>query len=82
MSEMALAKPPQRRTGMVVAKVEFREGEGIMLEIRMGAIEIALTRADATLSWTDDNFRGQAAMPYGDFRRHVAEGAIRWTDGQ
>jgi hypothetical protein len=81
MSEMAFAKPSQLRAGMVVGKVEFREGEGTMLEIRMGAIEIALTRADATLSWTDGNYRGQAAMPYGDFRRYVAEGAIRWTDG-
>jgi hypothetical protein len=61
---------------MIVGKVEFREGEGIMIAIRMGAIEVALTRADATLSWTDGDYRGQAAMPYGDFRRYVAEGMI------
>jgi glutathione S-transferase len=73
---MARAKRSHQRLGMVVGKVEFREGEGIMLEIRIGAIEVALTRVDATLSWTDGNYRGQAAMPYGDFRRYVAEGAI------
>ncbi|MCW5658778.1 MAG: hypothetical protein KIT60_13825 [Burkholderiaceae bacterium] len=66
---------------MIIGRVEFREGEGIMLGIRKGPIEIAITRSDVTLSWTDGNYRGQAAMPYGDFRRYVAEGAIGWTDG-
>lgn len=73
---MSDGKRPLRRAGVVVGKVEFREGEGIMLEIRIGAIEIAITPADATLSWTDGLYRGQAAMPYGDFRRYVVEGAI------
>jgi glutathione S-transferase len=73
---MGVSRASRKRFGMIVGKVEFREGEGIMLEIRMGTIEIELTRADATLSWTDGNYRGQAAMPFGDFRRYVADGAI------
>ena len=35
-----------------------------------------LTSNDATLSWTDGETRGSAAMPIADFRRYLSEGAI------
>lgn len=68
--------PSCLRTGVILDKVEFREGEGTMLEIRTGSIEVELTRDDATLTWVDGNYHGQAAMPFDDFCRYVADGAI------
>ena len=73
---MAHALRSHSRSGLVVGRVEFREGEGIMLEIPPGSVEVEITHSDATLSWIDGNFHGQAAMPYGDFRRYVADGSI------
>jgi 2-methylisocitrate lyase-like PEP mutase family enzyme len=60
----------------VVGKVEFREGDGPMIEIRAGAVEVVMSAADATLSWTDDRWHGEAAMPFANFCRYVADGAI------
>ena len=73
-----MAQPGQSlwHPGFVVGKVEFREGEGIMLEIRPGSVEVEITHSDATLSWIDGDFHGLAAIPYGDFRRYVADGSI------
>jgi len=79
---MAHAARSRQRVATIVGKVEFREGEGILLEIRIGEAEVNLTRADATLSWIDGDCRGQAAMPLSDFRRYVSEGAIRFARQQ
>ncbi|NRF65545.1 hypothetical protein HLB44_00975 [Aquincola sp. S2] len=61
----------------IVGKVEYREGEGPQMPIRPGPIEVETTHNDATLSWTDGETHGSAAMPLTDFKRYVAEGAIR-----
>ena len=61
----------------IVGKVEYREGDGPLIVIRPGAIEVQTTATDATLSWTDGETHGSAAMPLSDFRRSVAEGRIK-----
>ena len=60
----------------IVGPVEYREGDGPNLPIRLGPIEVETTATDATLGWTDGEARGSAAMPLADFKRYVAEGAI------
>jgi hypothetical protein len=66
------------RTAYVVGKVEYREGEGILLEIRPGSAEIVLTSSDAIVGWLDGCYRGEATMPLETLCRYVAEGAIRF----
>jgi 2-methylisocitrate lyase-like PEP mutase family enzyme len=61
----------------VVGKVEYREGDGAMLTIPTGTIEVTTTAADATISWTDGASHGSAAMPMANFSRYVADGAIK-----
>jgi len=56
--------------------VQFREGDGINITIRPGACEVAITDLDATISWSDGDTRGSAAIPISDFQRHLATGAI------
>jgi hypothetical protein len=60
----------------VTGKVEYREGDGANITIRPGPVEVQTTPSDATLSWTDGETRGSAAMPIADFRAYVAKGMI------
>lgn len=60
--------------------VEYREGDGANIKIRPGPCEVVETALDATISWTDGDSRGSAAMPLADYRRHLSTGAIRLVD--
>ena len=35
----------------ITGKVEYREGDGALLRIRKGPVEVSTTDLDATLSW-------------------------------
>lgn len=61
----------------IVGKVEYRQGEGSNVAIRMGLVEVNRTLNDVTLSWTDGDTHGSAAMPLTDFRRYLDQGLIR-----
>jgi hypothetical protein len=66
-----------RQLALVLAAVEYRQGDGAMLRVPVGEVEVVMTSADATLAWQDGETRGLATMPLGDFRRHVERGLIR-----
>jgi glutathione S-transferase len=61
----------------VVGTVEYREGEGMALEVRRGRVQVEVTRMDTVLSWADEKYRGEAAMPFANFSHYVNDGAIR-----
>ncbi len=61
----------------IVGKVEYRTGDGPNLEIRPGPVEVSTGINDVTLSWTDEDTHGSAAIPLTDFKRFVAEGRIK-----
>ena len=65
-----------QQTGFIVGKVEFRPGDGALMRIPEGPVEIETTRLEATLSWVDGETHGAAAMPRTDFKRYVTQGAI------
>jgi hypothetical protein len=80
MTPDSAATPPAaevRQLALVVAPVEFRQGDGAMLRVPVGEIEVVTTPADATLAWQEGETRGSATMPLADFRRHVDRGLIR-----
>jgi len=60
----------------VTGKVQYRQGDGVNITIRPGPVDVQTTATDATLSWTDGETRGSAAMPIGDFQSYVAKGFI------
>ena len=64
----------------IIGKVEYREGDGANITIRPGPCEVEETALDATISWTDGESRGSASMPIADFRRYVAQKAIRFDE--
>ena len=61
----------------VVGTVEYRQGEGMAFEVRRGRVRVDTNLSDAVLSWADEKHRNDAAIPYANFSRYVAEGAIR-----
>lgn len=65
-----------QQTGYIVGKVEFRPGDGALMRIPKGQVEIETTKLEATLSWVEGETHGAAAMPLADFKRYVTQGAI------
>lgn len=65
-----------QQTGYIVGKVEFRPGDGALMRIPKGPVEIETTKLEATLSWVEGETHGAAAMPLADFKRYVTQGAI------
>lgn len=57
-------------------KVEYREGDGANIPIRRGPVEVQTSATDATMSWTDGETRGSAAIPLAAFQAYVANGMI------
>ncbi|WP_298923276.1 hypothetical protein [uncultured Ramlibacter sp.] len=63
---------------LIRGDVCFRVGDGAMLPIPDGPVEIELTAESATLGWTDeDGSLGSTAIPRDDYDRYVKEGKIR-----
>lgn len=65
-----------QQTGFIVGKVEFRPGDGALMRIPQGPVEIETTKLEATLSWVDGETHGAAAIPLADFKRYVTNGVI------
>ena len=64
------------KSARIVGKVEYREGDGANISIRPGPCEIAVTALDATISWTDADSHGSAAIPIADFNHYISRKAI------
>lgn len=64
------------QTANIVGKVEFRPGEGALMRIPRGPVEIDTARGEVTLSWVDGDTHGAAAMPQTEFNRYLSRGAI------
>ena len=60
----------------ITGKVEYREGDGANMTIRLGLCEVEVTALDATIGWADGDSRGSASMPLADYKRYVASKAI------
>ena len=65
------------KTARITGIVEYREGDGANITIRLGPCEVVETALDATISWTDGDSRGSAAMPMADYQRYLASKAIQ-----
>jgi hypothetical protein len=61
----------------IIGKVEYREGDGTNITIRPGPCEVQETPLDATISWTDGETHGSAAIPLADYRLYVASKALQ-----
>ena len=63
---------------LIRGEVCFRAGDGVLMPIPPGPVEIELADDSAVLGWTDtDGSPGSAAITRDEYQRYVAEGLIR-----
>jgi hypothetical protein len=72
----AAREDPIRCPARIAGKVEFRAGEGPLFEIRMGAVEIETSCADALFSWSGDDGPGNAVMPLSSLSLYIIQGSV------
>jgi hypothetical protein len=63
---------------LIRGEVSFRAGDGMMVPIPAGPVEIEMADDSVTLGWTDSNgSRGATAITTDEYERYVKEGKIR-----
>lgn len=59
-------------------EVSFRAGDGVLMPIPDGPVEIELSDDSVTLGWTEqDGSLGSTAITRDEYERYVREGKIR-----
>lgn len=56
--------------------VQYRAGDGPLLDIPQGPIEVELAADSAVVSWTHEDESLNAAIPIQDYEKYVTAGAI------
>ncbi|MBC7917653.1 MAG: hypothetical protein H7Y28_07580 [Rhodoferax sp.] len=57
--------------------VTYRPGDGALIEIPIGPVEVELSADSATLSWTDENgATGMTAIPLTQYQEYVKQARI------
>ncbi|RZL86983.1 MAG: hypothetical protein EOP82_28135 [Variovorax sp.] len=65
----------------VKGDVEYRAGDGPLIRIPEGPIEVNLGFDSAVLSWGDAGSTQSTAIPIAEYERYVQEGAIALDAG-
>ncbi|RZI54371.1 MAG: hypothetical protein EOP12_03285 [Pseudomonas sp.] len=60
----------------VTGLVQYRAGDGPLLDIPQGPIEVELAADSAVVIWTHEDESLNTAIPLEDYKRYVSEGAI------
>jgi hypothetical protein len=63
--------------GEVRGPMTYREGDGVDITIPLGPCEVEVTELDVTLTWTDGDTHGAAAIPLGEYTRYVTSGVLK-----
>ena len=62
---------------LIRGEVEFRAGDGPMMAVPDGPVEIEMADDSVTLSWHDGATANTTAITREEFDRYVSEGKIR-----
>ena len=62
---------------LIRGEVEFRAGDGVMVPIPDGPVEIEMADDSVTLSWIEGADASATAITRDEFDRYVNEGKIR-----
>ena len=68
------------KKGTIVGEVVYSVGDGPSQQIPVGPCDIEATSMDATISWTDGEGSGVAAIPIDTYTRYLTGGAIKLDD--
>ena len=64
---------------IIRGEVSFRAGDGMLMPIPDGPVDIEIADDSVTLGWMEGNDPGSAAITRDEFERYVREGKIRVT---
>jgi hypothetical protein len=74
---MELTKPAMPQKATINDHVTYRPGDGPLVVIPMGPVEVDLTADSATLSWIEENgAAGLTAIPLTQFNEYVQQKRI------
>ncbi|MBA2961616.1 MULTISPECIES: hypothetical protein [Ramlibacter] len=62
---------------LIRGEVNFRAGDGVLVPIPDGPVDIEISEDSVTLGWVDGPNPGSAAIPRDEYERYVSEGKIR-----
>ena len=62
---------------LIRGEVSFRVGDGMLMPIPDGPVDIEMADDSVTLGWVEDGEPGSAAITRDEFDRYVREGKIR-----
>ncbi|MBA3773951.1 MAG: hypothetical protein H0X13_16105 [Ramlibacter sp.] len=65
---------------IIRGEVSFRVGDGVMMPIPQGPVEIEVADDSVTLGWLAHGSAGSTAITRDEYERYVAEGKIRVSD--
>ena len=66
---------------IIRGEVNFRAGDGVMMPVPPGPVDIEVADDSVTLGWTNnDHTVGSTAITRDEYDRYVKEGKIRLTD--
>ena len=74
------AAPTVTQAATITGSVTYRPGDGALIEIPLGPVDVALAPDSATLSWeAGEGVAGLAAIPRTEFDDYVRKGDIKVT---
>jgi hypothetical protein len=62
---------------IIRGEVSFRVGDGMMMPIPPGPVEIEVAQDSVTLSWSANHTANSTAITRDEYERYVAQGNIR-----
>ncbi|WBY02614.1 hypothetical protein PE066_03495 [Ramlibacter tataouinensis] len=62
---------------IIRGEVNFRAGDGVLLPVPNGPVDIELAEDSVTLAWHEGRDASSAAITRDEFDRYVREGKIR-----
>jgi hypothetical protein len=65
---------------LIRGEVQFRVGDGVMLPVPDGPVEIDIADDSVTLSWQEGRAASSTAITRDEFERYAREGKIRVQD--
>ncbi len=68
---------PLSQQAFVCGEVTYRTGDGPMMTIRQGPVQVEVNELDVTLGWEDGDARLSALMPRSEYARFIGTGAIK-----
>jgi len=60
----------------VIGKVEYRAGDGPLIEIPQGPVEVDAGADSAVISWGEGDSAQRTAIPLAEYQRYVEQGLI------